>query len=46
MTYEKTLRWKIICLNKLYKFSVGQDVYFMFWFKKNTIENKKYHFLT
>ena len=23
-----------------------QDLYFMFWFKKNTIENKKFHFLT
>ena len=45
----KTLRWKIIFLTEVNKISVGhflQDVYFMFWFKKNTIENLKFHFLT
>ena len=49
VTYEKALRSKIICLNEVYKFSIGHFLtrcnILCFSFKK-TLENQKFHFLT
>ena len=46
---KKTLRSKIIFLNEVYKFSLGNFLtrcIFYVLILKNTIENKKFHFLT
>ena len=43
------LRWKIICLNKVYKFSLGHFLtrcIFYVLILENTIRNQKFHFLT
>ena len=44
---NKTPRWKIICLNEVYKFSLGHfstGCIFYVLILKNTIENQKLHF--
>ena len=51
MTYEKkTLKWKIIYLNEVYKFPVRQFltrcIFYVLVLKKNTIENQKFNFST
>ena len=45
---NKTLKWKIICLNKVYKCSLGHfsTICIICFNFKNIIENQKFHFLT
>ena len=41
---KKTLRWKIIYINEVYKFSVG--LLYIFYVLILNIDNKKFHVVT